>query len=380
MNFTMNLDWRFHQAAIGLMAMPLLTAQTGCHRQARAPVEPSALFQQDGHRVTVPEGSSLRARLSFEPVREAEVRQARRFPGVIEADPARFARVFPPVPGRVAKWHVTLGEAVTAGQPLATLYSAELIAAEGDFLKTRSARHTARRHLERQQDLLAHKVAAQRDVDEAQGQSDGAEADFAAARDRLVWMGVDPERDKLGQPLVLRAPQTGKVVELSAATGEMRHDNNAPVATVADLSRVWLTVDVPETDVRSLRAGEEAEATLAAYPGETFRGTVASVGDLVALDTRMVKARVELPNTDGRLKPGMFASVSVLDLPRRQLTVPAAALVQVDNDTFVYEQTGAWVLEPRAVQVGETREGRTVILGGIKGGAPVLARDGILFQ
>jgi cobalt-zinc-cadmium efflux system membrane fusion protein len=376
----MNSNTLSRQALIGLMAFSLLAVHTGCQRPASAKAESSPLFQQDGHRVTVPEGSNLRARLSFEPVRQAEVRQARRFPGVIEADPARFARVFPPVPGRVAKWHVTPGEAVTNGQSLATLHSPDLMAAQGDFLKTRSAWFSARRHLERQQDLLAHKVASQREVDEAQSQADGAEADFNAARDRLVWMGIDPERDKLGEPLVLRAPQPGKVVELSAATGELHHDNNAPVATVADLSRVWLTVDVPETDVRFLRTGEEVEATLAAYPGDTFRGTVASVGDLVALDSRMVKARVELLNTDARLKPGMFASVSVFDLPRTQLTVPAAALVQVDNDTFVYEQTDAWVLEPRAVQVGETRDGRTVILSGLKGGAKVLARDGILFQ
>ena len=353
----------------------------GCHhksQQAESDQPPD--FLREGHIVVVPEKSPLRSRLVLDTARSEPVRRLLTAPANIEPDPQRIVRMYPPVAGRVARLHVQLGSIVAKGQVLATLHSPDFTQAQGDYTKARSALQVARRQLERQKDLLEHKIAAARDVEQAQSDFEGAQSTLDSAAARLRAYGLDPTKEPLGQPLQLVAPMAGRVVEMVAALGEFRNDNTSSLMTIADLSTVWITANAQEKDLRFIVKGQEAKATLPAYPGQTFTGKVEAIGDVLDPDTRVVKVRVVVANPDGRLKPGMYASVDIVDFPDTVITVPTTAIVQVGGTTVVYEQTQPWRFEPREVTLGSQHGSRTTIHTGLTAGATILGKEGVLFQ
>jgi cobalt-zinc-cadmium efflux system membrane fusion protein len=354
-------------------------ALAGCHRQ-EAKDPSSSEFERQGSVVVISELSPLRSRLVFDTARADQVQRELAAPAVVEADPQKFARIFPPLSGRLLKLHVQLGETVTNGQLLASLNSPDFLAAQGDYLKARSAVQLTSRALTRQRELLENKIAAQKDVEQAVSDYDSAKSDLDSASGRLLAFGFNPESDRFGQPLQVFSPVAGRVVDMASAHGEFHNDPTVPLMTVADLSTVWLTASIQEKDLRFLTKGQEINASFTAYPGEVFTGKVLFIGDLIDPDIRTAKVRIAFPNAEGRLKPGMFATVNFLDFPETQITVPTAAIVQVGQSAFVFEQIKPWVLQPREVTVGSQQGERTVISKGLAAGVSVLAKEGVLFQ
>jgi len=344
---------------------------------------PSSLppnFERQGNLIIIPDGSPLRQQLKFETVEAESVKLQLAAPAVAEANPDRQARIYPPLAGRIARLDVRLGDAVSQGQLLATLQSPDYMAAQSDFTKAKSTLLLAKRNFDRQRDLLEHKIVAQKDVEQAQKDLEAAQSDLESATARLRTFGLDPERDKLGQPLEIRSPISGRVVDLAATPGEFRNDSNTPLMTVSDLSTVWLTASVQEKDIRHLAKGQQVNAVSAAYPGEVLRGKVLFVGDLLDPETRSIKVRMAFPNPDGRFKPGMFMTMNFEGFPEKVVTVSTTAVVQISTSSFVFEQVKPWTLVPREVVLGEQRGERTVIKNGLNPGATVLAREGVLFQ
>ena len=364
----------------GTATLLLLIGLSAWHRGETKEVQRPVDFQREGSLILIPEQSGLRARLTFDSARTEATQSELSAPAAVEADPQRFANIFPPLSGRLLKLHVQLGDTVTNGQLLATLNSPDFISAQSDYVKAKNAVQLTRRALQRQQELWEHKIAAQKDVEQASSDCEAAKSDFTSATGRLVALGFNPETEPLGQPLRLVSPVAGQVVDMASAHGQFRNDVTAPLMTVADLSTVWLTASVPEKDLRYLAKGQKITASLAAYPGESFKGEVLFIGGLIDSDLRVAKVRIAFTNADGRLKPGMFATVNFLGFPEQRITVPAKAIVQVGQSAFVFEQTKPWTLQPREVTVAERQGERVVIAKGLEAGASVLAQEGVLFQ
>ncbi len=341
---------------------------------------PPPNFERQGNLIVIPEQSPLRRQLQFDTARAETIPLQLSVPAVVEANPDRYARVCPPLAGRIARLHVRLGDSVSEGQLLAVLNSPDYMAAQSDFTKAKSALQLARRNFERQQDLHEHKIVAKREVEQAEKDLQAAQADLESVTARLRTLGLNPQTDKLGQPLEIHSPISGRVVEISATAGEFRNDSNAPLMIVADLSTVWLTANVQEKDIRHLSKGQQVSAVLAAYPGDVLRGKVLFVGDLLDPETRSIKVRAAFPNPESHFKPGMFGTMNFDGFPERVLTVPTSAVVQMGGSSFVFEQVKPWVLAPREVEPGAQRSERIVIKRGLTANATVLAKEGVLFQ
>jgi cobalt-zinc-cadmium efflux system membrane fusion protein len=159
---------------------------------------------------------------------------------------------------------------------------------------------------------------------------------------------------------------------------EFKTDTTQPLMTVADLSHVWLSANVQEKDLHFLSVGQDIGATLVAYPEKKLTGRVLYIGDMLDPDTRTTKVRLLLDNPDGRLKPGMFATVLIKDIPKDEITVPIAAVVQVRNDAFVFEQTDSTTYLPRPVQLGQQHGDRVVITAGLTRSAKVVVKNAVL--
>lgn len=373
------MNTHLNMVGLNMVAFCLLLA-AGCKRTEVAAPSAGAQFERHGGQIVIPEASALRARLGFETARVEKVQTQLSAPAVVEADPQRYANVFPPLTGRLIKLHVQLGDTVTNGQLVASLNSPDFFSAQNDYLKAKSAERLTSRALKRQQELLEHKVAAQKDVEQAVSDYESAKSDLGSATQRLLAFGFNPETDKLGQPLQVLSPAAGQVVEMTSAHGQFRNDATAPLLTVADLSTVWLTASVPEKDLRYLSKGQNISASFAAYPGEGFTGRVLFIGDMLDPDLRVAKVRIAFANPDGRLKLGMFATVNLLGFPETQITLPSTAIVQAGQSAFVFEQVKPWTLLPREVTVGPQQGQRTVITKGLEPGASILEKEGVLFQ
>lgn len=310
-------------------------------------------------------------------------------PGKVEANTNRLSHVVLPVTGRIATVMVKIGDFVRQGQPLLTLESSDIDAAVSGFqqaqavvTQAKSALAKAQMDLDREKDLFEHGAVPQKEILNAQAVTvqaqagvEQAEAATGQARRRLQILGVGTE--SFGQHLTIHAPISGKVLEMSFVNGEFRNDLSAPLMTIADLSSVWVTSDVPETSIRAVKTGEAVKIELAAYPGEVFRGRVTLIADTVDPQTRTVKVRAELANPDGRLKPEMFGNMQLAEQAESRPTVPAAAIIATEGKSVVWRQVSKGVFEKVGVTTGAQVGGRVAVLDGLNAGDQIVV-DGVM--
>jgi cobalt-zinc-cadmium efflux system membrane fusion protein len=361
-----------------LLALALCAGCSHPSATSEAPA-PDAEHKQDGT-VVVPASSPLRAKLEVEPSRSDLGRTELGTPAVVEAVPGLTARIFPPVSGHLLKLSVQQGDSVVKGQVLATINSPDYMSAQSDYSRAKSTLDLTERALKRQNQLLDAKIAAKRDVEQAQNDYDSARSGLLAAEGRLRAYGIDPLRDRPEDPLVLRAPVSGRVIDMAAGIGEFRSDTTAPLMTIADLSTVWITASVQEKDIRFVTKGQEVKIAFSAYPGQDVTSQVETVGETLDPDTRATKVRIVLPNPAGRYRPGMYATVTFLGFPEPEITVPTSALVQIGGAAFVFQQLSPGTYKAIEVEPGEQHGGRTAIRRGLGAGVPVVVQNGVLLQ
>lgn len=324
----------------------------------------------------MPADSALRQRLKVEAVTTELVQRTLVTPATVEAEPSRLAKISPPLAGRLVKLFVQFGDTVSPATALFSLSSSELVTAQSEYLKAQSSLAQAQRNVLRQKDLLEHGIAAQRDLELAQTERDIAQSELGRAGLRLKLLGLEP--GNLGGAVTVTSPIAGRIVDLAATSGQYLNDPATVLMTVADLSRVWITANVQERDIRRVHVGDEAAASLTAYPGEVFAGRIAFVGDLLDLDTRTIKVRVAYDNTKGLFKPGMFASVTFRSAAALELVVPTAAVVLAGDRSTVYVETSPWSFERRVVEVGQQTADRIQVLKGLAKGERVVTTNAVL--
>jgi cobalt-zinc-cadmium efflux system membrane fusion protein len=313
-------------------------------------------------------------------------------PGKIEAIPSRISRVLPPVAGRVTAVLVAVGDRVTAGQPVVVMDSPDadaaisaVLQAEASVNQAQSALLKAEKDVERLRDLYANQAVAQKELLQAEKEESQArealkqaEAVLRQARSRAVLLGLQPE--DFGQKIQVRAPISGKVLDLNVAPGEFRNDLNAPLMTIADLSTVWVTSEVPENMIRFIQPGERVEIELTAYPNEKFIGRVTQIADTVDAQTRTIKVRAEIENSQGRLRPEMYGRIRHVNSVRRLPVVPLGAVIESHGRTVVFVERRPGVFEQVEVQVGERMGDRLPILSGLRPGDRIVVDGPVLLQ
>ncbi len=366
-----------------LMTGLLISVLAGCGDQSPAPKEGVAPSEQAGKPDTEkqPEkGEEHGLRLSEEEAQRAGIKVQKLEPqeraeqivvtATIQANQDKLAHVAPRVPGRIVKVRANLGDKVKRGQPLAVLDSIELGEARSAYLQAASEASVAQAGFERAERLQADNIIPEKEFLRARAEHEKAHASLRAAADKLRMMGVAPEK-LAGSTFPLTAPFAGTVIEKKAVLGELAPVDQS-LFTVADLSTLWIEANLFEKDLAKVKAGAQASVTVSAYPGVVYKGRLTYISSVMDKETRTVKARVEVPNPDGRLKPEMFATAAIhTGSSMKALLLPedAVLLVQGQPTVFVAEQGG---FEPRAVEVGDRGQGMAVIKSGIEPGEAVV--------
>jgi len=303
--------------------------------------------------------------------------------GSIEFDADRMSKLLPPVSGQVQHLTVNVGDAVRKNDVLFVLSSREVAAALAEHATSQRDLDLASKTLAMTQDLFEHGVASRISLQQAESDLAKAKSKVRETDEVLRVLGLDPPSDedeatRIQARVPVRAPLAGTVIERSVTDGQFVGSENGPLITIADLSSVWVQADVFERDLRYISTGQRADVTTAAYPAEHFGARVARIGSVVDPQTRTAKVRFIAANPGARLKPGMFASVSLyLPAESASLTVPAKAAFVENSRTFAYVQVGPAELGGREIETQNGGADRLRVVRGLKAGDRVIS-DGVL--
>jgi RND family efflux transporter MFP subunit len=299
--------------------------------------------------------------------------------------------IVPKAAGRLENVYVKLGDRVARGQRIAKIEDREILEqvkqAEAAFEVARATIRQreadlkfAETNLTRSRELFGRQLLPKQTLDDADARYQAAVAQLELARAQLTQSQarLDELRITLAHT-VIPSPVNGYVARRSADPGAYV-SQNAPVADVVDISLVRLVANVVEKDLRQIEAGEPAKVEVDAFPGETFSGRVARVAPVLDPATRTAQIEVEIPNSSHRLKPGMYARVTLTIAQRaKALTVPTNSLVQIEGRRGVFV-AGGNTASFRAVEIGIEDVAHIEILNGLKDGDRVVTTGAAALQ
>lgn len=316
-------------------------------------------------------------------------------PAVIGLDERKTARIGSVVDGIVVATRAEVGDRVGRGFTLAELHSQVVHEAWAAYRKAIAERRRATAELEftRQAEaragrLLRDQAIARQDAERArvdrlaaEEQLEVARTDVRRAEENLEHLGItsgeDP-RGERGEMIPVRTPIAGVVMERLATTGTAVTTGTL-LFVVSDLTTLWAVAEIDETAVGRITPGKAVTVRVAS--GESFPGTIGFIGDRVNPKTRRITVRCDVPNPQGRLKPDMFARVTLATGAVRQVVVvPSGAVQEVDGRSVVFVESAGGGFTIRPVRTGADAAGQVEILEGLESGERVAAQGTFLLK
>lgn len=208
----------------------------------------------------------------------------------------------------------------------------------------------------------------------------------SATRDRLLFLGFTDgqigeleRRGEASRTVGVVSPVSGNILEKMTTAGRFV-EPGMTLYTIADLSSVWLNAEIYQSDLPEVRVGQAAEVSFPQHPGRTFHGEVTFIHPRLERETRSVRARIEIANADGALKPGMFGSVTMRTGSRRLLSVPTSAVLNTGTREIVFVDAGGDAIEARIVRTGFRNDRYAEILEGLHEGERVISSANFLID
>jgi Cu(I)/Ag(I) efflux system membrane fusion protein len=288
--------------------------------------------------------------------------------GIVQYDQSRQAKVTAWIAGRIDKLNVnTVGAYVNKDKPVAEVYSPDLLATQQEY-------------------LLAVKSREQLKNSPIPSISQNGDGLVASSKQRLMLFGVKEsqiaELEKAGKPnirLPIYTPQSGVVIEKMVQQGQYVNTGD-PLFNIADLSTVWVEVEVYENEFPNIHVGQPVEIRSQSFPGRPFTGRISFIYPFLDPKTRTVKARVEMPNPGMKLKPDMFVNAIIKVPLGSTIVVPVTAVMDTGKRQVVWIETSQGMFESRDVQVGQRTDDKIQIMSGLKSGDKVAVSGGYLID
>ncbi len=298
-------------------------------------------------------------------------------------------QVFSPYTGRVIRVIAGIGQHVKKGAPLFSIDAAEFAQTHSDLLNANTQLKLAQIAEERRHGAFDSKGGSLQDWQQAQADLAAARTAVDSVRNRLRIFGQTDEqitaleRVKSPSPVtVVVAPIEGVVTDRQVGPGQyLQSGSSTPVYTIGDIHSVWLVADVREVDAPSVEVGQEIEVRVLALPNRVFKAKLTSVGSAVDPVTRRVPVRATIENTDGKLKPQMFATFSIITSAESQaVAVPEEAVVREGEAARVWVLEGADGLALRQIHTGRINNGMVEVLDGLQPGDKVVTRGSLFID
>src|SRR6478672_54983 len=343
------------------------------------------------------------ASLTFEPVTKRVFRAETVTEGKVAVDEDRSTPVFSPYAGRVNKLLVRPGDSVKQGQALFVIEAADTVQAQNDFItamtglnKARSALDLAQIQDKRAKDLFEGKAVPLKDYQQTQAnliqaQNDvrSAQTALEATRNKLRILGLTEEaistfqeKGRIDPNTTIFSPINGTVVQRKVGPGQYVNSGASdPVFVIGDLSTVWLTAFVREADASKVSVGQEIAVNVLALPDRPLTARINYVSAAIDPATRRLLVRATIDNKDGRLKPEMFANVTIYspgDHPA--VGVPKTALIYEADQVRVWVAHEDKSIELRQIKPGLTNGDLVEVLGNLKPGEMIVTKGSLFID
>lgn len=324
-------------------------------------------------------GAPQLAALKIAAAEEAPLPLAEPLGGRIAYNEDTTARISSPIAGRITSLKGVPGDRVASGAVLATIDAPDLALAVADLRKAEADELRKKLAMERVQKLLEGEVVPRKDLETASADHAAARAETQRAQSRL--RNLTPAGGD-GRSLALRSPVSGVIADRKANPSmEVQPGMAEPLFVVSDLRKLWVLIDMPERYLNDVQVGREVSVAVDAYPKEKFRAKVVRIGQVVDPTTRRIQVRCDVSNADGRLKPEMFAKVTLLsESTSHVVRVPNSALVTEGLFSFAFIETSAGVFAKRKVQLAIQDRENAYVTDGIVKGERVVVSGSLLLQ
>jgi cobalt-zinc-cadmium efflux system membrane fusion protein len=349
----------------GLAALTLLAA---CKHKTEQAVESKQVCVSD----------SMAKLITIDTAKTATMKDELNLSGEVSFDDNNVVKVFPFSSGQVLEVKVSLGDKVTKGQTLAVLRSADVAGNYTDLTSTDADLAIAKRQLSQAEYLYKNGISSERDYTEAK---EGYNKAFAASSKIKQQLAINGGGNTSASgTLVIKAPQSGYIVEKNITQGSfIRQDNAGSMFTISNMQDVWIWANVFESDIAKVKQGYTAKVTTLAYPGKVFTGKVNEISSVLDPDNKVMKIKIVLPNPDMLLKPEMFTSVTVTNSENQQaVSVPAKAVVFDNSKYYVVVYNSKCDLKVREVSVIKSVDDVSYISSGLKPGDLVISKNQLM--
>ena len=308
-----------------------------------------------------------------------------RLTGAVAYNSFRTTPVITQVSGPVSRVVVVPGQKVHQGEPMLYVASPDYSQLRTNYLKAKEAYALAQKAYARARDLYEHKAIAEQNLEQAQSAEVLASGDLASSQAALKVMGItDPDELVKGPPsfeVPLRAPIRGEVVEQDVSVGQLIQPGTTQCFMISDIGSVWVLVNIYQKDLPYVRVGDTVAIRTDTYP-EAFHGRISYVAASLDPNTRTLQARIETNNPGEKLKKDMYvvATVNAGTIPNAIALPDAAVLRDSENQPFVYAAAASNQFGRRSVTLGESLNGQTQIISGLKAGDQVIGNGSLFLQ
>ena len=374
----LNTPTKRYSVGGGLLAL-LVISYALVHQEAQTkPPAPQPIVQ--GQQLRFPAGHPQLALLGTVEAKAAESVNIE-LPARLVWNEERTQRIYPAFAGRVLTLNADVGQSVNAGQVLATLASPEFGSAQADTAKAMADAQVAERALTRHQTLFDADVISRKELDLTEAEAMRARAELARAQARTRMYGSST--NNVNQQLGLTSTVKGVVVERNLSAGqEVRPDQGGPgnqaLFVVSDPSVLWVQIDARESDSASLKPGTKISMTLPNFPGQTFEAKITATGDFIDSNTRSIKVRAVIDNTQRLLKAEMLGTARIERKLVAGVLVPSSAVQLRGTEHWAYVQTEPGVFEPRRVKLGYEGLQEVLIVDGVQANELVVKENSLL--
>ena len=356
-----------------IIACIIIVSMLGCqHRNGEEQATGATEWSADT--ITIDEESNLNSKIETAVVEMKPYAAVVQTTGVISPIPTQYAEIASPLPGRVTKSHIKIGQTVRQGSALFDIASSEYSEIAKNYIQSKSNMQQAERALKRTKDLYDNHVASSKELEEAQNEYNLAKEEYNHALSVTKEYQLNTEKMEVGQAMTVRSPISGKVLKNETVIGEyMKEDTEAKVI-VADLGKVWIKANLSETEAPLASELKKVEIRTVASHDSVMEGTIVYVGGMLDPETRTLQTIIECDNREERLMPNMYADLTMYTDDNEHIIIPKESVLQSSEGRYVLKKVGERRYLKTYVKVQSADDKQLIVLDGLKAGDEIISK------
>lgn len=295
--------------------------------------------------------------------------------GKVECDPEKTVNYSSFINGIIDRTYFSLGDKVQKGQLMLDIRSTELSALQSEKITLETELKIAEREMRTAQSMYNDGMISERDLFEAEGKLRQSQSALKKIKTDISVYGVQ----KSDGTFSVKAPITGYVISKNAASGSTVSEGSEPLFTIADLSTIWILVNVYAGNLQFVHEGMDVEITSLSYPGEIFEAKINSIPQIFDSEEKVLKARIIMPNHNLKFKPEMSVLVKLKNNNETKcIAIPTEALIFDNNRYYVVieESSGKYIYKQVYLQGHNSTS--SYISSGLNGGENIVVKNQLL--